>query len=267
MPMTPGMIVLLLFIGWIAIAIAAGKFAYKGTKKRWKQVLTVLFVLWLPFWDVLPGWIMYQKAVREMGGVRIKRTVEAEGYLDRTLPHCSDCWTRLNSNGGYHYIEVFVANSNPQPGSLTATPGYYEFRYESAGSNQCVSLENLTNADRIQKRIPPGRCLVVIRRDVPTSQYEKLSGRSPYHEVKFLPTIWLSWNMVRNRLTDETIAEAYRVHYKSWLGKTFMFPQWNYISSSTGQPLYFEIQDVIKPIGVPYFSLRNVLRPIFTVEE
>jgi hypothetical protein len=59
--MTLGTIILFLFIGWIWAGVAAGRIAYAATGKRWVQAVAVVAVVWLPFWDVIPGWIMYQK--------------------------------------------------------------------------------------------------------------------------------------------------------------------------------------------------------------
>src|SRR5689334_15489983 len=103
-----GLLTLLAIALLLAIAIAAGAYAYRRSHKWWAFLLVTVIVLWLPFWDVVPGVILFHKAVRDIGGVRVVRKVKGDGYLDRTCyATCSRDWGfLLGSSRGFRYIEA-----------------------------------------------------------------------------------------------------------------------------------------------------------------
>jgi hypothetical protein len=244
--MTLGTIILFLFIGWIWAGVAAGRIAYAATGKRWVQAVAVVAVVWLPFWDVIPGWIMYQKAVRELGGVRIEKTAVVDGYLDRTRGvDCYDCWERLEEFR-YEYVETEIQHG--KPGSPTPTPGYYQFRLHlSAAPESCPSATTAVAANIGWYRPDSKYCLSVSRSDEPVSQYEYEWSTQGWVPMRGSWPIDVGWSRVRDLRSGITIAQAYRFRYVSWLGHIIGFPRWEYTRSETGRPLYFDLRDVLIP--------------------
>jgi hypothetical protein len=242
---------LLLILGsavWIALAIGAGKLTFALSRRRWLQFLAVLAILWLPLWDVIPGWIKFHQAVQQYGGVRIHRTVSTDGYLDSSQQDCQDCWTSLKySNFKYVEIEVTVPrNLRALPGWPDAEPGFYQFALSSAGSPSCASLQGLPGEAFVRRETPVGRCLVAIRHDKPVSRYEYQMTRM-HLTSKALPPVEVFCLRVLDRAMSENVAEACQIYYKSWLGTAITIPQWNYDRTENGNPIRFNVLDVIKP--------------------
>ena len=77
--MTPGTILLAIIGVWGAAAWLVGEWTFRKTERRWAKWIAMLFIWWLPLWDIAPGLYYYCKAIREIGGVHIYRTVEASG--------------------------------------------------------------------------------------------------------------------------------------------------------------------------------------------
>ena len=127
------------FALWIAIAIWVGFAVHKKTQKRWMQVATSLFVLWLPFWDVIPGYLAYRKSVDTTGGVRIYRIVAAEGYLSGWVDTCFDCWRGLK-HSPFRYIEVERTKPNGLLQDIEPLPGYYDDRLVTSSSPDVVRV-------------------------------------------------------------------------------------------------------------------------------
>ena len=92
-----GLLLIPMGLVWLVWGYWVGHWVYRWKHSRWLQLAATLFALWLPLWDLIPGYLLYQKAIREVGGIRIYRTVEAEGYLDRTAILCN-CWKQWTSS-------------------------------------------------------------------------------------------------------------------------------------------------------------------------
>jgi hypothetical protein len=252
--MTQLVIILLLFVGWIALAIWIGKFVYWHSEKRWTQIAAVILVLWLPLWDVIPGLYFYNKAVRELGGVQIHKTVEADGFLDldatdnpyqlmtlRTLP--------------YRYIELRMTRrpyGSPSQTTLTDVPGFYQFSFDPLGDSRCADLEPHFDKRDVQKDLPAGQCLVATRRDVPISRYERESSRGWQATDRYgsYPFVQLSWHEIRDREQNAVIARAVRVRYATWLGARIGAPSvFRLDSTSGGKPIRVRVTEVIKSVA------------------
>lgn len=229
-------------IVWLCIAAAAGWLAYRQTHKRWLQVTVSLFVLWLPFWDVIPGLYFYYKAIREVGGVRIYRTVKAEGYLDRTATDCYSCWTELLESP-YKYLEIHRTVPWGTLASVEAGAGYYEYRVLPKGSVGCESFESLSNADQI--RTVHGlrdRCVSFLRRATPNSRYEVSA------ETRRWPWgVDVYSRRIRDMQEDQTLSESNQVYFIGWLGRKVGVPAWEFNEQESGVPIRFRNTDVLVP--------------------
>lgn len=239
------MYVLLLLAGLVALlslAGIAGWLAHRYTGKRWLQIAVSLFVVWLPFWDVIPGLYFYYKAIREVGGVHIYRTVKAEGYLDLTVTDCTGCWTWL-SGSPHRYIEVLRTVPGMELPTLEAEPGYYEYQLLPAGSAACQPFESLPNAARIMRRRGiPGKCVAIARRDNAISRYElsALTVQLPFGAKVFS-------RRVRDRSENTIVAESNQVYFTSRLGRQVGVPSWQYTDEPDGTHITIVSTDVIEP--------------------
>lgn len=229
-------------IVWLCIAAAVGWLAWRQTHKRLLQIAVSVFVLWLPFWDVIPGLYFYYKAIREVGGVRIYRTVQAKGYLDRTLTDCDSCWTFLRTSP-YKYVEVQRTVPWGTLSTLEPEPGFYEYRLLPKGSPECGPFESLPNADRIRSvRGIRDLCVSSIHRSAPMSRYE-LSA-----ETKQLP--WgpgIYSRRVHDIQTNELLAESNQVYFTSWLGEQIGLPHWQFTETADGRHIGFGSEEIIVP--------------------
>jgi len=246
--MTPGTILLLIMLAWITVAYYAGWFVFQQRGKRWQQVLIVLIVLWLPLWDVIPGLYLYYKAIREVAGVRIYKTVQADGYL-RPCAMCETAWTSLGSEH-FRYIETKVEVRDPRPEqSLIPVPGYYEFRLFREDKAECEARALAQNQKKKHFRNLYGfekACVVSTRRDKPISRYERISGKRREGWGPFRP-VGASFNLVRDRETNEVLAEGYSISFVSWLGRRIAVPRWNSSSERPHIPFVVNVENVIRP--------------------
>lgn len=242
-----GLLYLLLIAIWLALALLIGRWAYRKSGSRLRQLVATIIALWIPLWDVVPGYLMYRNAIGEIGGVRIQRTVRADGYLDRVLRN--DCWKRLKSSP-YAYCEEEVGNSRRSSlGVLNAKAGYYEYRLSPIDSPECAPFREQLNAPAMQEayRLGPN-CVVVTRRDSPISQYEYLQEDSSMLTIWPVPQIYASWFQVQDRLSGETIAQATQLKYDIWISRVLRLPiGWNYRTTDNGDPIRLLPRDVIQP--------------------
>jgi hypothetical protein len=243
----------LLFLGiialWLACGVLVGHWVYRKKGSRWLQLAATLFALWLPLWDAIPGYLLYQKAIRAIGGVRIHQTVYAEGYLDHTavLGHC---WRELPSTP-YAYCENVEADSAYSSlGPLNAKAGYYEYRLAPIDAPECAPFREHLNVEYMQRQYQLGpRCVVATRRDEPFSRFEYSHGS------EFLPSPWpvppvlARWDRVRDLATGQTVAQATRLNYILWILRPIRnHPfQWNYKRDQSDQFISLIPQDVIQP--------------------
>lgn len=234
-------------IVWLGIAAAAGWLAYRQTHKRWLQVTVSLFVLWLPFWDVIPGLYFYYKAIREVGGVRIYRTVKAEGYLDRSLTDCRNCWTALRDSP-YEYLEVQITTSESAETSLTPQPGYYIFRLLQNAAPACQAFDSLRNAENLRKLYGlRDRCVSVEYGAEPSSRYEYSSSRGWQlaDGKNSYPSVQTSWQTILDLETNDVVAEAQAVRLVSWFSNQLEVPLLQYTVLPNGDPIAIDPSEVI----------------------
>ena len=230
---------------WLAIAIVAGMLVFRWQAKRWLQLATTLFVAWLPFWDVVPGYYLYQKAVREVGGVRIYRTVKAEGYLDLSETDCDFCWSRLRYQKA-GYLEVQRTWSSGLLHEMEQGAGYYTYRLLPRDDERCKSFDSLRNAERLRSRYGlKERCVLSIFSPVPVSEYEVSSGSEYYGWSKSLWPVEMAWRRVLERESQHVLAESMQIYFYSWLGRQIGIPSWRYTHLHDGGHIQLRVEEIL----------------------
>lgn len=234
-------------LAWLAIAFGAGMAAYRWKGKRWLQVTLTLIVLWLPFWDVIPGYILYRQAVREVGGVRIYKTVEADGYLDLTDTDCVSCWSRLVESK-YRYLEVRRTGNSGVLKAIERGTGYYVYRLAPLGDRRCQAFESLPNARRLASLYRLGeRCVYSTFSESQSSNVVISRGSDSYQKSSPWP-VTLDWTRVVDRRSPGQLAEAVQVHFFSRLSRLIDIPSWSYTKLPTGERIRIHIEEVLKPV-------------------
>lgn len=156
----------------IAVAAGVAHIAFRWMHSRWAQVGVFVLVLWLPFWNVIPGWIAYHNAVREIGGRRIYQVVQAEGYLNLHSTDRARPWLGLKGSP-FRYIEI----ERTHPGwdtfrALEQRPGFYEYRLFKRGATECRATETIANIDELFDSFGlRGLCVSSTWRSSPISRY------------------------------------------------------------------------------------------------
>lgn len=239
----------LLYLGlvaiWIVLGLLIGRWAFRRTGRRLFQLMATIIALWIPLWDVVPGYLTYKNAIDEIGGVRIQRTAQAAGYLDRVH---RDCWRYLTSSP-YAYCENEAGGSQSLLGPLNSKAGYYEYRLSPIASDACAPFREQLNAGPMQETYKLGpNCVVAMRRDSPISQYEYRQGANWLPSIWPVPPVYASWFRVQDRLSGETIAQATHLQYDIWISRVIKLPiGWSYRNMENGDPIRFSPRDVIQP--------------------
>jgi len=242
-----GLLLIPMGLLWLAWGFLVGHLVYKWKHGRGLQLLATLFALWLPLWDLIPGYLLYKKAIREVGGIRIYRTVEAEGYLDRSLI-TSNCWKSLKGRP-FLYCENYERNNDHSAlGPLNAAAGYYEYRLAPIDTPECTPFHQL-NVEVMRTSHQLGdKCVVATRRDEPASRYEFAMGAGSYAEAWLVPPAELGWMRVNDRVTGEVVAQSTTVGYRPWIWRTRLgIPlEWRYTQDQYGRPIRLLPEDVIR---------------------
>ncbi len=240
-----GLMILGAALLWFAIAVAIGIGVHRLSGRRWLQIATVLFLVWLPFWDVLPGYYLYQKAVREVAGVRIHQTAKAEGYLDLTQTDCNSCWTNLRDSA-YSYLEIYRTGATGVLYRSEQGAGYYTYRLLSRDDERCRVFDSLPNADPMRVYYSLGeRCLYWSVRAKPTSRYEVSSGIDYYGNSQRLWPVELAWRRVVERTSQVLLAESVQVRFFSRISRQIGVPFWVYVVRPDGQHIEVQVEKIL----------------------
>lgn len=232
---------------WIGIAVGVGVGIRRRSGKLWLQLATIAFLVWLPFWDVIPGYYLYQKAVREVAGVRIYDTAQADGYLDLTQTDCNSCWTDLRDSS-YDYLEIHRTGVTGVLFRFEQGAGYYRYQLLQRDDERCRLFDTLPNAESMRSYYGlKDRCLYWTVSVEPTSEYEVASGVDYYGYSKGLWPVRLNWRRVSVRSTHAVLAERTQVDFYSWLGRQIGIPAWINTRDSDGRRIQFRIEEVLKP--------------------
>ena len=230
---------------WLAIAIGIGLGVRRLTGKRWLQDVTVVFIIWLPFWDVLPGYYLYQKAVREVAGVMIHQTAKADGYLDLTQTDCNSCWSTLRDSP-YSFLEVNRTGATGVLFRFEQGAGYYTYRLLPRGDERCSAFDSLPNADDLRAYYGlRDRCLYWSVSPTPTSQYEVSSGVDYYGNSKGWWPVELAWRRVVDRRSHVPLAESVQVRFFSRISRQIGFPFWVYVVDAEGKHIEIQVEKVL----------------------
>ncbi len=246
-----GLGILLVLFLMVAIAIGAGVIAYRSTRKWWALILVAVLFLWLPFWDVIPGAMLFHRTVREIGGVRIFRKVKADGYFDACRVGCDGMWkVLLHTN--YRYIEVKVPPLSSHSNPLGLQSGDYTFRLEKISEADCAARQTSVDIRANTLHYPEeakGLCLIAEKHEAPISRYrlEYSNGWTVLPGASDVLPMQGSWGRVVDLRTNEVIAQLYRIRYVSWIGRqTIGIPAWEFTDDAQGRFLSMSPSDVIE---------------------
>jgi hypothetical protein len=195
--------------------------------------------------------MLFHEAVREFGGVRVHKTVSAEGYLKPQCEYCGSAWSALIGTA-YKYIEVEALSADPLHKEMIPQPGFYEFRLYDDSADECHAAELPAGATRHDIKAELGlrhSCVIAIRRNEPISRYEVSHSVESIGYVDYYKPVALDREQVVDRLTHEIIAEACKVSFHSWLGGHLPIgvANWQYSDDSSGKTIELRIADVVKP--------------------
>lgn len=242
-----GLMILGAALLWLVIAVGAGIGARQVTGKRRWQVAVTVVVAWLPFWDVLPGYYLYQRAVREVAGVRIHGTAPAKGYLDLTQTDCNSCWSLLRDSP-YEFIEIYRTAATGVLYRAEQGEGYYTYRLLPRDDERCRAFNLLPNAEAMRSYYGlRERCLYWTVSQQPVSRYELTSGVDYYGNSEGWWPVRLVWRRVSDRASRSVLAERTQVDFFSWIGRQIGVPSWIYSRDSDARRIQFRLEDVLIP--------------------
>ena len=115
---TTGLVVGLMV--WLGVAALAGFLVRHASGRTLLGLLSTVVLFVLPIWDLPFGLLMYKRYVNELGGMRIFRTVEADGYLQspsHTIDFIVQTLRIARGRGGgqafpYSYYEGFLSRGS-----------------------------------------------------------------------------------------------------------------------------------------------------------
>lgn len=126
----------------------------------------IISLVGLTSWDRARGKAAVEEMCRKDGGLRINKTTDVRGFLNR---ECISCFEYLE-DGKFEYVDRFEGNWNPS--SLYGSGGYFRWSRARQGDPRCTAyaeraakgaLPNLRYRDGLK----PDECLAI----------EKLPGR------------------------------------------------------------------------------------------
>ncbi len=240
-----GLMILGAALLWLVIAVGAGIGARRVTGKRRWQVTVTVIVAWLPFWDVLPGYYLYQRAVREVAGVRIHGTAQAKGYLDLTQTDCNSCWSLLRESP-YEFIEIYRTAATGVLYRAEQGAGYYTYRLLPRDDERCRAFDLLPNAEAMRSYYGlRERCLYWTVSQQPVSRYELTSGVDYYGNSEGWWPVELAWRRVVDRASRKAMAESTQVRFFSRISRHIGLPFWTTTSLPSGQHIEFRTEEVL----------------------
>ena len=235
--------ILLAIVLLIVIAAWVAHLTFRRTQSRWVQAGAFVLVLWLPFWNVIPGWLAYRKAVQELGGQRIYQTVQAEGFLDSQRIDSSMPWLALKS-WPFRYVEIERTYPRGPLMALEQRPGYYEYRLHARGAPECEATATIANIDRVFDKFGLKDLCVSSRwRPSARSRYEwDGGGWEPLPHQPWPGNVYVAWQRLADRQTGKVIAESYMLEFRPWYWP-FFSPQ--HTRDETGKSLTFDPATII----------------------
>lgn len=252
--LTTGLIVGLLI--WLSIATLVGFFVRRYSGRAWLGVVTTAVLFVLPIWDLPFGLLMYKRYVEQLGGTRVFRTVEADGYL-QTPSNTLDLVVQMlrAARAGpagraafpYSYYEAHFDRGSSD--DFIQEAGFYEIRLADRGSPECAQFDAWPRArDYRNYRQLQDVCVVAIRSNEPRSRYE---SDSPYDRQalpgpSWLPPVWAVWTRIIDRETGEVLAQQYQLRYESWIPMPHL-DEYRPLTWLTGPSPPLRVTDVVRP--------------------
>ncbi len=241
-----------LFLAVPACAWFAGVLVRHRTGLRWLHWCVAGIIIYLPVWDVGPGFIAYQSAIQSIGGTHVYRMASAQGYLDLREDTDIGVWSAL-PGAPYHYIEIW---SKRRPLSSEIDPAYYELSLAPPGSPSCGNGPVPSNVKLVQEEEGLGEnCPAVQRRDSPISDFvvRSSSGWERLPRFAWPRPVEEKWTRVEDRASGRRLAESVILRYRPWistLGLGELIPP--LVSADLAGPhVPLNIAAVLKPGPVP----------------
>lgn len=241
---------------WLAIATFVGFLVYRASKSIRVGLLTTVTLFVFPIWDLIPGLMMYSKYVKELAGVHVFKTVEADGYLEtRSVDLDSVVSTLLVARNEPKGVEEFPYSYYEgwfvviRQTDLIQKAGYYEIRLAEGGRPECATFDAWPGSVGFRRaRHLEGLCVLAIRRDEPRSRYQldRQNIRKALPGPKWLPPVMATWQRIIDRRSGEILAQSYQLRYESW----FPMPQlddYRPLSWFTSGQGWLVVTDVVRP--------------------
>lgn len=78
-----GLSIIFIILIYFYIAYRVIKYVVKKTEKKYYGILTLLFFILLPTWDVILGKIYFNHLCKTEGGLKVYKSIQADGFLDK----------------------------------------------------------------------------------------------------------------------------------------------------------------------------------------
>lgn len=80
-----GLSIIFIILIYFYIAYRVIKYVVKKTEKKYYGILTLLFFILLPTWDVILGKIYFNHLCKTEGGLKVYKSIQADGFLDKSI--------------------------------------------------------------------------------------------------------------------------------------------------------------------------------------
>ncbi|MDX1452643.1 MAG: hypothetical protein R3183_08805 [Oleiphilaceae bacterium] len=160
----------------------------------------------------VPGVEELAKLCATKGGRKINRTLNAEGYLDRTESQCGyACWEHIIFSH-LKYVEIEIDNS--ELNEVTPQSGIWKFYKSSLASNECEPhITGFVKARKRYQTFTSEHCLSAVRNSQIESRYERLIEEELIPLTnKYNSQIWETTESFRDR-NDKTVIAEQRSYY------------------------------------------------------
>jgi len=240
---------------WISLALWLGRVVYRATGRRGLKIAVTTLVLWLPCWDVIPAVIQFSRAVHNLGGSRITRTVQVDGYLSAADERDSYLVVKSLRSTPTGYIEVYRAGEYYERRGLDileAKPGYYQYRLARPGAAECAATEAVPG---MRKSLEIDKlaeyCIAVAWHEHPVSRYqlERSLEWRPLEGYLWPRPIYSQWARVVDHQTNEVLSQYYVLQYNAWFPPIGIIP-WSYSPSSMDY-------NVVRALQMPTAPLKD----------
>ena len=178
-----GLTIIFIILLYLYLAYKVVKYVASKTEKNIYWILTVLFFILLPTWDVIIGKIYFHHLCQTEGGLRVFKSVEVDGVLTENSIAMGD--SSFYKKRGFKYIEGVSSDLK---------------------NHKIIQHLDLTDANQT---------IQIIKE--PQSRYMFIYNERS-RPVKWLPIV-KNRALVKDRITNEVFGEDIGFNYfGSWIG-------------------------------------------------